>query len=62
MADHDLLTLSEVAEYLRLSERTIRTLLERGEIPSVKIGRSYRVRRIDLEKLVTPPEAEKQSN
>jgi excisionase family DNA binding protein len=58
MSSHDLMTIPEVAEYLRLSERTIRTLLERGELPSTRIGKSYRFRRVDIEKMVTPPDPE----
>lgn len=44
-----LLTISEVAESLRLSKRTVELLLASNQIPSISIGRSRRVRKTDLE-------------
>jgi len=38
----EVLTTRELAEYLRLSERSIYRLLERGEIPAVKVGGQWR--------------------
>lgn len=38
----------EIAGYLGLSEKSIRRLIDRGELPSVRIGRSVRV---DMKKL-----------
>lgn len=43
-----LLTRHEVAEILRLKEATIKAKTARGEIPSVKMGRSVRYRPQDL--------------
>lgn len=39
---------SEIAEYLGTCEKTVRRLCDRGEVPSVRIGRSVR---IDIKKL-----------
>ena len=47
--DHDLWTCDEAATYLRLHPRTICRLLQRGELPGIKIGRQWRIRRADLE-------------
>ena len=47
-----LLTVIEAAELLGISRTAIYLLLQRGEIPSVKIGRSRRIKRIDLESYV----------
>jgi len=41
----EVLTTRELAEYLRLSERSIYRLLERGEIPAVKVGGQWRFRK-----------------
>ncbi|MBX6363503.1 MAG: PTS sugar transporter subunit IIA [Gemmatimonadetes bacterium] len=41
----DLLTTRQLAEYLQLSERTIYRLLERGEIPALKVGGQWRFRK-----------------
>ncbi len=47
-----LLTVVEVAIILSLSRTKVYELLYVGELPSVKIGASRRVRRVDLEKFV----------
>ena len=52
-ATHDpLMTPEEAAEYLKLSEGTIRNMAADGEIPKVKIGRSLRFRRSDLNRWI----------
>lgn len=37
------LTVDEVADHLRLSTDAVRKLLQRGEIPGMKIGSSWRI-------------------
>lgn len=44
-----LLTLREAAEVLRLSTRTVREYVQRGEIEGRIIGRRWRFRRADLD-------------
>jgi len=44
------LTPEEVADALSVSRHTIYRLIERGEIPTVRIGRLRRVRKVDLER------------
>lgn len=44
-----LLTVSEVAEILRLNRFTIYRMSERGRLPSVKIGKALRFRQSDLD-------------
>ena len=43
------LTLSEAAEALRLSTRTVREYVKRGEIRGKIIGKRWRFRRADLD-------------
>jgi excisionase family DNA binding protein len=45
-----LLTLREAAGVLRMSPRTLRAYLRRGEIEGRVIGGKYRFRRIDLDR------------
>jgi len=47
-----LLKLADAAEYLGFSLATIYTKASRRQLPTVKVGRSLRFRRADLEKLV----------
>nr|AGS53339.1 DNA-binding protein/PTS system, IIA component [uncultured bacterium contig00014] len=52
MLDEDILTIEEVAKYLRVSERTVYEWAQKGEIPSGKIGTVWRFKKSDLEKWV----------
>lgn len=37
------LTVAEVAEVMRVSRMTVYRLVQRGDLPAVRVGRSYRV-------------------
>jgi len=43
--ESEIMTTSEVAEYLRLAEATIYKLAQAGDIPAVKVGRTWRFKR-----------------
>jgi excisionase family DNA binding protein len=47
-ATDDLLTRSEVARYLRVSDRTVSRLIRTGQLPALRIGRAVRIRHADL--------------
>ena len=52
-----LLTLRELALYLRVSTRTAYQLVSDGDVPAVKIGGQWRVPRAELEhRLAVSPE------
>ncbi len=44
----DILTIPEVASYLRVSARTIYRLIDRKELNAVRIGRQWRIPRAAL--------------
>lgn len=44
-----LLTVAEVADLLRVSSMTVYRLIRNGELPAVRVGRSYRVSEDDLQ-------------
>jgi excisionase family DNA binding protein len=44
-----ILTLEEVAVYLRVSKKTAYRLARSGELPAFKAANNWRVRRIDLD-------------
>ena len=46
-----ILTTKEVADLLRVSLITVRRWLKAGKIPSIRIGKHYRIRRDDIEDL-----------
>ena len=43
------MTIREVKDLLKVSERTVRRWIGRGELPALKIGRSVRIRREDID-------------
>jgi len=40
--EHPLMTLKEVAEHIRLNEKTVGRMAQRGEIPALKVARQWR--------------------
>jgi excisionase family DNA binding protein len=49
MADTALLTLEELAQYLRVTRKTIYRLLENGRIPAKKVGHQWRFEKADID-------------
>jgi excisionase family DNA binding protein len=50
--DQVLLTIREVSEVLGLHPNTIRNLMERGELPFIKIGKSLRFHTEDVQAFI----------
>ncbi len=50
--EDDILTIEDVAKYLRVSERTVYDWAQKGEIPSGKIGTVWRFKKSEIEKWV----------
>jgi excisionase family DNA binding protein len=48
MSDPEIMTITQVAEYLQISEITTYKLVNEGQIPGFKIGRHWRVKKADL--------------
>jgi excisionase family DNA binding protein len=44
------MTVNEVASLLRVSNMTVYRLINAGELPAARIGKSYRIRRPDVDK------------
>jgi excisionase family DNA binding protein len=47
---HEILTLEEVAQYLRLKPQTIYKWAQEGRIPAAKLGKEWRFRRSVLDR------------
>ena len=50
--DDQILTLKEVAAYLKLAEKTAYRLASEGKLPGFKVGGSWRFKREDLEQWI----------
>ena len=48
----EILTLKEVAEYLKLAEKTAYRLAAEGKLPGFKVGGSWRFKREEIEKWI----------
>lgn len=47
------LTVTEVADVLRVTPKTVYALIKRGELPSFRIGRAVRCREDDVERFIS---------
>lgn len=45
----DVLTISDVAKYLRVNPKTVYALVREGKLPSFRVGRHLRCKRSDVE-------------
>ncbi|MBV7294538.1 helix-turn-helix domain-containing protein [Corynebacterium sp. TAE3-ERU12] len=48
------LTVAEVAEIMRVSKMTVYRLVHSGELPAVRVGRSFRVHETAVEEYLKP--------
>ena len=48
MASSTLMTIEEVAKYLKVSTRTLYRLVQQRRIPAIKVGRQWRFRKDDV--------------
>lgn len=48
---NNILTIREVAEYLKINEKTAYRLAAEGKLPGFKVGGAWRFRRDEIEKL-----------
>jgi excisionase family DNA binding protein len=44
------LTVSEVADLLRVSNMTVYRLISAGQLPAARVGKSYRIREEDIDR------------
>jgi excisionase family DNA binding protein len=50
--DRDYLFLDEVALAMGKSRKTIRRMIPVGDLPAIRVGRAYRVRKTDVERIL----------
>lgn len=56
-----IMTVKDVASYLKLNERTVYRMATSSKIPAFKVGTSWRFKREDLEKWIEEQKNDKQS-
>ncbi len=50
--DSDIMTIKEVAEYLKITEKTAYRLVAAGDLPGFKVGGSWRFRRSEIDRWI----------
>jgi excisionase family DNA binding protein len=50
--ESDILTIREVAEYLKINEKTAYRFAAEGKIPGFKVGGAWRFKKKDIEKWI----------
>jgi excisionase family DNA binding protein len=47
----NLMSLHEIAEYLQVSERTVRRLIDAGKLTAFKVGRQWRFQKKEVDRI-----------
>ena len=50
--ESDVMSVEEVAKYFKVSQKLVRDLINRKELPAAKIGRRWRIQRKDVDKFI----------
>jgi excisionase family DNA binding protein len=56
----EILTLPEVAALLKVAEKTVYTMAQRGEIPAFKVRGQWRFKRVDIDAWIEKQKSETQ--
>jgi len=56
MSDDEILTIRELASYLKIAEKTAYRFVAEGRIPGFKVGGSWRFRRSEIERWIAKQE------
>ena len=54
--DHDIMTIEELADYLRMQKVTIYKHVQEGKIPAFKVGGAWRFKRSTIDKWIEEQE------
>ena len=53
----EILTLPEVAQLLKVAEKTVYSMAQKGQLPAFKVGGQWRFKRADLDKWIEDQKA-----
>jgi excisionase family DNA binding protein len=60
--DGEILTIKEVAEYLKLAEKTAYRLVAEGKIPGFKVGGAWRFQKEEIERWIKTEQGKAKSD
>lgn len=52
-ADDGLLTVSEVADLMRVSNMTVYRLIKSGQLKAIRVGKNYRIRESEVDRYLS---------
>lgn len=58
---NEILTIAEIAETLRVSNRTVRNWIDSGKLKAFKFGLQYRINKEDFEEFIKNSEVKNES-
>jgi excisionase family DNA binding protein len=58
----EILTLPEVAQLLKVAEKTVYTMAQKGELPAFKVRGQWRFKRADLDQWIEQQKAASRDN
>ena len=58
---NEVLTIAEIAEQLRVSNRTVRNWIDSGKLKAFKFGLQYRINKADFEEFIKNSEVKNES-
>jgi len=60
MPNEDILTVKELAEFLKIAEKTAYRFASEGKVPGFKIGSAWRFRRSEITRWITEQEQKRE--
>lgn len=58
----EILTLPEVAQLLKVAEKTVYSMAQKGQLPAFKVGGQWRFKRIDIDQWIEQRKAASRDN
>ncbi len=57
MSGDEILTVKELADYLKIAEKTAYRFASEGKVPGFKVGSAWRFRRVEIDRWIEQQEA-----
>lgn len=61
MLNDDIMTVKELAEYLKIAEKTAYRFASRGKVPGFKVGSAWRFRKSEIDRWISEQEQNHES-
>ncbi|MFN8702694.1 MAG: methylation-associated defense system helix-turn-helix domain-containing protein MAD1 [Rhodospirillales bacterium] len=58
----EILTLPEVAQLLKVAEKTVYTMSQKGQLPAFKVRGQWRFKRVDIDRWIEKQKAESRND